>query len=276
MLARCSCGARAVLARCSHGARSTSSHQVHTRRSVVVVMFSTGCQFACLLFARLLACSPLCEEDRHCQRPRGADAHAVWRLWPPPSSRVSYVYVLRIVLFSSFVLLSLLTFVSSGASIAQCRAPPRLAKGGGVWRVHVCPPRSGKCTKVTSHVKPPITRAHASGPGLVVLGVAHTNWRTLFFCPGPAQKTRYRLHIRVSKRSRAPPTINNQFFYSRTKSREFTKTARAHACSPARPPSARLPARSIPACHFASCRVLCRGQSLRSRWVSSSPFSSRT
>ena len=96
-------------------------------------MILTGCQFACLLFARLLACSPLCAEDRHCQRrPRGADAHAVWRLWPPPSSRVSYVCVVRIVLFSSFVILSLLAFVSSGASIAQCRAPPRLAEGGGV------------------------------------------------------------------------------------------------------------------------------------------------
>ena len=33
-----------------------------------------------------------------------------------------------------------------------------------------------------------------------------------FFCPGPAQKTRSRLHIRVSKRSRAPPTTNNHFF----------------------------------------------------------------
>ena len=106
VLARCSCGARAVLARCSRGARSTSSDQVRTRRSVVFVIFSTGRQFACLLFARLLACSPLCEEDRHCQRPRGADAHAVWRLWPPPSSRASYVCVLRVVLFSSFVILS--------------------------------------------------------------------------------------------------------------------------------------------------------------------------
>ena len=103
---RCSRGARAVLARCSRGARSTSSDQVRTRRSVVFVIFSTGRQFACLLFARLLACSPLCEEDRHCQRLRGADAHAVWRLWPPPSSRASYVCVLRVVLFSLFVILS--------------------------------------------------------------------------------------------------------------------------------------------------------------------------
>ena len=106
VLVRCSRGARAVLARCSRGARSTSSDQVRTRRSVVFVIFSTGRQFACLLFARLLACSPLCEEDRHCQRLRGADAHAVWRLWPPPSSRASYVCVLRVVLFSLFVILS--------------------------------------------------------------------------------------------------------------------------------------------------------------------------
>ena len=77
VLTRCPCSACEVLARCSRGARSTSSHQVRTGRLVVVVMFSTGCQSACLLFVRLLACSPLCVEDHHCQRPRGADAHAV-------------------------------------------------------------------------------------------------------------------------------------------------------------------------------------------------------
>ena len=49
--------------------------------------------------------------------------------WP---SRVSYVCVVRIVLFSSFAILSLLAFVSLGASIAQCRAPPRLADVGDV------------------------------------------------------------------------------------------------------------------------------------------------
>ena len=65
-------------------------------------------------------------------------------------------------------------------------------------------------TKLTSYVKPPITRAHASGPGLVVLGVAPTNGRAHCFS-GPAQKSRSRPHIRVSKRSRAPPTTNNLF-----------------------------------------------------------------
>ena len=154
VLARCSCGARAVVARCLCGARLTCAYQVRTRRSVVVVMFSTGCQSACLFFARLLACSPLCAEDRHCQRPRGADAHAVCRLWPPPSSRVSYVCVVRIDLFSAFVILSLLAFVSSGASIAQCRAPARLAEGGGVAciRARVLALFEGACFLVWSVV----------------------------------------------------------------------------------------------------------------------------
>ena len=56
-------------------------------------------------------------------------------------------------------------------------------------RVHVRPPRSGKCTKLTSYVKPPITRAHASGPGFVVLGVALTNGHALFFVRGRPKKT---------------------------------------------------------------------------------------
>ena len=77
--------------------------------------------------------------------------------------------------------------------------------------VHVRSTRPGKCTKVTSYVNPPITRAHAGGPGLVVLGVAHTNGRAYFFS-GPAPKKRSRLHIRVSKKSRAPLTTNNHFF----------------------------------------------------------------
>ena len=106
------------------------------------------------------------------------------------------------------------------ATAILMKAEPKLARdarrdaaaaAAAMPGVHVRSPRPGKRTKVTSYVKPPITRAHASGPGLVVLGVAHTNGRAHFFS-GPAPKSRSRLHIRVSKRSRAPPTTNNQFF----------------------------------------------------------------
>ena len=38
-----------------------------------------------------------------------------------------------------------------------------------------------------------------------------THKRARAFSPGAGQKKRYRLHIRVSKRSRAPPTTNNHF-----------------------------------------------------------------
>ena len=52
------------------------------------------------------------------------------------------------------------------------------------------------------------------------------------------------------------------FLKSRTKPREFTRTAHACACTVARPPSARPPARSSsPAFHFAFRVVWCRGQS---------------
>ena len=52
------------------------------------------------------------------------------------------------------------------------------------------------------------------------------------------------------------------FKKSRTKSREFTRTTRACAGTPARPPSTGLPARSsAPAFHFAFRAVWCRGQS---------------
>ena len=55
--------------------------------------------------------------------------------------------------------------------------------------MHVSPPRPGKCTKLTSYVKPPITRAHASGPGLLVLGVALTNGNAIFFVRGRPKKS---------------------------------------------------------------------------------------
>ena len=68
------------------------------------------------------------------------------------------------------------------ARVREVRASERSARAraGRHPGVHVRSPRPGKCTKVTSYVKPRIKRAHASGPGLVVLGVAHTNGHTHF------------------------------------------------------------------------------------------------
>ena len=105
-----------------------------------------------------------------------------------------------------------------------------------------------------------------SGPELAARGVAaHPTGRTRFFsgptpepvpeapCPGQ------RIREAANRRRQASDFLKR----NRTKSRKATRETFACSCTPARPPSARLPARPSPppAFHFAFRVVWCRGQS---------------
>ena len=89
----------------------------------------------------------------------------------------------------------------------------------------------------------------------------HSQTGTPFSSSGAGPKKRYRLHVRVSKRSSAPPTANIFFYRAELNPANSRKPrARMHA----RPFDLRTPVFPLvrpPACHLASCRVLCRGQS---------------
>ena len=67
----------------------------------------------------------------------------------------------------------------------------------------------GYFTKVNSYLKPPISHAHASGPGLVVLGVAHINWLAQF-PPGATKKIRFEPHVPCSGQREKPRTADDK------------------------------------------------------------------
>ena len=131
--------------------------------------------------------------------------------------------------------------------------------------MHVESPRSSIRTKLVLHLKPPITNAHASGPELAARGVAHPAGRTRFVFRGRPPNPKPAPEAPCSGQREKPRTADDKqsiLFRNRTKPREVTRTARACACTPARPPSARLPARSSsPAFHIAFRVVWCHGQS---------------
>ena len=130
-------------------------------------------------------------------------------------------------------------------------------------RVHVGSPRSSKRTKLTSYLNPPITNAPASGPELAAHGLAHPTGRTRFVFRGRPLNPFQKRHVRVSERSRAPPTTNNRLFLGTelTPAKSRGHRVRVHARPlDLRPPVSPL-VRRPPAFHFAFLVVWCRGQS---------------
>ena len=97
---------------------------------------------------------------------------------------------------------------------------------------------------------------------IAVCGVTHTTGHHARVF-GADPKARSKCYMFGSAREAAHRRRQTtDLFRNRSKFREVTRTAHACACTPARPPSARLPARSLsPAFHFAFRVVWCCGRS---------------